>query len=76
MTTTFLKPVPGEWYFTINCRKCGLPVRFFPDENKGKVQISAEKKVKVHCPHCQAARTYHTSEMTSTQEPERKAQHT
>lgn len=76
MTSRFLRPVPGEWYFTVKCRNCGLPVRFFPDETKGRLEIKVQKDVQVHCPHCRAAGQYHTSEMTSTQEPEaKKAQH-
>ncbi|HEV8135451.1 MAG TPA: hypothetical protein VGP85_12270 [Pyrinomonadaceae bacterium] len=73
MPSNFLKPVPGEWYYTVNCRNCGSPVRFFPDETKGNIKIKAQKTVNVHCPYCQAAGNYHTSEMTSTQEPEAKA---
>jgi len=74
MPSPFLKPVPGEWYYTVNCRNCGLAVRFFPDETKGKLEIRVQKTIRVHCPHCQASDSYHTSEMTSTQEPEQRAQ--
>jgi hypothetical protein len=70
MLSNFLRPVPGEWYFTVNCRNCGSPVRFFPDETKGNIEIKAQKTVNVHCPHCLTSGSYHTSEMTSTQEPE------
>jgi endogenous inhibitor of DNA gyrase (YacG/DUF329 family) len=75
MTSNFLRPVPGEWYYTVNCRGCGLPVRFFPDESKGNLEIRVQKTVQVHCPHCQASGRYHTSEMTSTQEPQTQAEH-
>jgi hypothetical protein len=75
MPSNFPRPVPGEWYYTVNCRNCGLPVRFFPDETKGNIQIRVQKTLEVQCPHCQAMDHYHTSEMTSTQEPETKPQH-
>jgi len=70
MKSIFLRPVPGEWYYTVNCRSCGLRVRFFPDETKGALRIKVQKNVHVQCPHCKATESYHTSEMTSTQEPE------
>lgn len=71
----FLRAVPGEWYYTVTCRACALPVRFFPDETKGNLRISVQKTLSIQCPHCQVTGHYHTSEMTSTQEPETNRRH-
>ncbi len=71
----FLRPVPGDWYYTVTCRECALPIRFFPDETKGNLQISVQKTLPIQCPRCQVTENYHTSEMTSTQEPETKGRH-
>ena len=67
------KLVPGHWYYTIECRTCGNAVRFFVDETQGRQPIAAKKKVNVECPHCGTVSRYHTSEMTSTQEPKAQA---
>ena len=65
--------VPGYWYYTVKCRACAKAIRFFPDETRGTKPIAAKKNLDVDCPYCGAVSRYHTSEMTSTQEPKAQA---
>ena len=68
------KLIPGYWYYTVACRACATAVRFFLDETRGKKPIAAKKNLDIECPYCGAVLRYHTSEMTSTQEPKAHAQ--
>jgi hypothetical protein len=63
------KLIPGYWYYTVKCRACRKAVRFFVDETRGKRPIAAKKNLDIECFYCGAVSRYHTSEMTSTQEP-------
>jgi hypothetical protein len=47
-------------------------LRFFIDETRGKTPIAAKKNLNIECLYCGAVSRYHTSEMTSTQEPKAK----
>jgi predicted nucleic-acid-binding Zn-ribbon protein len=57
----------GEWYFTVQCKRCDATIYFSHDPSRGKIEIAAHQDsvIKVSCPACQAVEEYDRSELFS-----------
>lgn len=57
----------GEWYFTVQCKKCEATIYFSHDPSKGKVEIAAhgDSVINVICPACQAIDDYDRGDLFS-----------
>ncbi len=57
----------GEWYFTVQCKRCDATIYFSHDPSRGKIEIAARQDsvIKVSCPACQAVEEYDRSELFS-----------
>jgi hypothetical protein len=57
----------GEWYFSLQCKKCDATVYFSHDPSKGKIEIAAHEDsvIKVNCPACKTIDDYDRTELIS-----------
>jgi hypothetical protein len=62
-----MKIQKGEWYFTVQCKRCDMTVYFSHDPSRGKTEIAAHEDsvLKLTCPGCQAVDDYDRSELFS-----------
>ena len=57
----------GEWYFSLQCKRCDATIYFSHDPSKGMMEIAAhaESTIKLTCPACGTTEDYDRNELVS-----------